>query len=49
MDERLRLAGRILFLGISPDGKIIGYLCHPDSELAREFASLAELPRSGVF
>ncbi len=49
MDERLRMAGRILFLGICPDGKIIGYLCHPDSELAREFASLGELPRHGVF
>ena len=49
MDERLRLAGRILFLGICPDGKIIGYLCHQDSELAREFALLDELPRSGVF
>jgi len=49
MDERLRLAGRILFLGISPDGRIIGYLCHPESELAREFVSLGELPRSGVF
>ena len=49
MDERLRLSGRILFLGICPDGRIIGYLCHPESELAREFASVGELPRSGVF
>ena len=49
MNEHLRMAGRILFLGICPDGKIIGYICHPDSDLAREFAALGELPRSGVF
>jgi hypothetical protein len=49
MDERLRLAGRILFLGIRSDGKIIGYLCHPDTELAHEVIALGELPQKGVF
>jgi len=49
MNENLRLAGRVLFMGICPDGKIIGYLCHPDSELARELASFGKLPVNGVF
>ena len=49
MNENLRLAGRVLFMGICPDGKIIGYLCHPDSELARELASFGKLPVTGVF
>ncbi len=49
MNENLRLAGRVLFMGICPDGKIIGYLCHPDSELARELSSYGALPGTGVF
>ena len=49
MDEKLRLPGRILFMGICPDGKIIGHLCHPESDLAKEFQSVQGLPRQGVF
>ncbi|ORJ61637.1 hypothetical protein B5V00_06165 [Geothermobacter hydrogeniphilus] len=49
MDESLRLSGRILFMGIRQDGKIVGYLCHPESELAKEFRTLKGLSQQGVF
>jgi hypothetical protein len=49
MNEKLRLAGRILFLGIHPNGTVIGYLCHPDSDIAREVNARVNLPRKGVF
>lgn len=49
MDEKLRLAGRILFLGIHPEGSVIGYLCHPDSDIAHEVTARGELPGKGVF
>ncbi len=49
MDESLRLPGRILFMGIRQDGRIVGHLCHPESELAREFNALKGLSQQGVF
>lgn len=49
MNEQLRLSGRLLFMGICPDGRIVGHLCHPDSELAREFNELPGLHSQGVF
>ena len=50
MNERLRLAGRILLMGVCPDGKVIGYLCHPDSDLAREVSEIQSgLVSTGVF
>ena len=49
MDERLRLAKRILFLGIHPNGTVIGYLCHPESGIAHEVNARGALPRHGVF
>lgn len=44
-----RIEGRLLFLGITDDGKIIGHVVSPDSEIARELGSLKELQDVGVF
>jgi len=44
-----RMAGRILFLGIRPDGQIFGYIVAPSDRLAVDFLSLDELPQVGVF
>lgn len=44
-----RLAGRILFLSSTKDGKVLGYVTHPDSELTREFLSLSLEDEHGVF
>lgn len=44
-----RMAGRILFLGIRPDGQIFGYVVAPSDKLAVDFLSLGELPQAGVF
>lgn len=44
-----RMAGRILFLGIRPDGKIYGHVVPPSDRLAKDFLSLGELPQAGVF
>lgn len=49
MNEKQRLAGRILFLGIHPEGSVIGYLCHPDSQIAHEVIAQGVLPSIGVF
>ena len=44
-----RLSGRILFLGVTPDQVIVGYVAAGDSDLAHEFRALALLPTLGVF
>ena len=44
-----RLENRILFLGVSDDKKIFGFVIGPDSELEREFLSLGNLETHGVF
>lgn len=44
----VRQAGRMLFLGITSDRRIIGWVTAPDSGLAAEVKALGELPRTGV-
>lgn len=44
-----RALGRLLFLGVTRQGEIIGYAASQDSALAREFRSLRGLPVAGVF
>jgi hypothetical protein len=44
-----RIEGRLLFLGVTDDGKIIGYVVAKDSELANEFNALSDLQSVGVF
>ncbi len=45
----VRQAGRMLFLGVTADRRIVGWVTAPNSALAREIRSLGELPRTGVF
>jgi hypothetical protein len=44
-----RMAGRLLFLGIRPDGQIFGHVVAASDRLAVDFLSLGELPQAGVF
>lgn len=44
-----RLPGRILFLAITEDSKIVGFVVDGNSEIAREFESLGLVPQAGVF
>lgn len=44
-----RIEGRLLFFGISTDGKIISHVVWPESQIAIEFFSLNNLPETGVF
>lgn len=44
-----RLAGRVLFLGVDRDGKVLGYVTPPDSGLSREVKSLHIEAGRGVF
>ncbi len=44
-----RIEGRLLFMGISSDGRIIGHVVAPESEIANEFNSYKEFPNAGVF
>jgi hypothetical protein len=46
---RSRLPGRVLFLGVTVDQGVLGYVCHPDSQLAREFDALRDIVQIGVF
>ena len=43
MNSEARIAGRVLLLGVRPDGIVFGYVAGPDSDLAREFE--AKYPR----
>jgi hypothetical protein len=45
----IRLVDRLLFLGVSEVGTLIGYVASPDSELAREFNNLNSYSEYGVF
>ena len=45
----VRLEGRIMFLGITPQGKVLAWVVGPDSALAREFRALENLELTGVF
>jgi hypothetical protein len=44
----VRQAGRLLFLGITADRRIIGWVTAHDSRLAGEVRALGELQRTGV-
>jgi hypothetical protein len=45
----VRLADRLLFLGVSNEGSVIGYVVSPESELAKEFNDLDAYSEYGVF
>jgi hypothetical protein len=45
----VRESGRVLFFGITPIGRIVGYAAARNSDLAREIASLNLQPDNGVF
>jgi hypothetical protein len=44
-----RIDGRLLFFGITSEGRIIGYVTPPDSSVSNEFNSLKELQQVGIF
>ena len=44
-----RIEARLLFLGITDDGKIIGFVVAPDSEISNEFNSHKKFTSVGVF
>ena len=44
-----RLRGRVLFLGVTPDRRVVGFVVGTDSEIAREFLALRFEPTLGVF
>lgn len=46
---RGRAAGRVLFLGVTDNGRIIGHVAAANTGLARSFDALGELPMNGVF
>jgi hypothetical protein len=46
---RSRQSGRLLFLGICKDGKILGYITGPESPIATEIRNIAGLEQQGVF
>lgn len=45
----VRLSGRLLFLSVSSQGEILGYVTHPDSSIAADFNGLNGLKDYGVF
>lgn len=44
-----RLAGRLMFLGIRPDGQVFGHVVSPRSALSREFSQYRDMPQVGLF
>ncbi len=44
-----RLANRLLFIGVTNSGQILGYVAHPESEIAKEFQNEKELSENGIF
>lgn len=44
-----RLEGRVMFLGVTPDARIVAWVVGPESQLAREFGALRNLEQTGVF
>ena len=44
-----RLGGRVLFLGVSPDRRVIGFVAGGNSEIGREFLAARLAPTLGVF
>ena len=45
----VRIADRIMFFGVSEDGKVLGFVDEPDSIIANEYNKLKELPSIAVF
>ncbi len=46
---RVRDEGRVLILGITPDGRVLGFASQADHPVAREVRSFVDLERVGVF
>ena len=44
-----KMPGRLLFLGLDDQRRIIGYVVTPDSEIAADFNKMTDLPVNGVF
>lgn len=44
-----RDAGRVLFIGVTNDGRMIGFVAAANSKLVNELDSLGKLPQAGVF
>ncbi len=44
-----RLADRLLFIGVGKNGAVLGYVAHPNSEIAKEFTLEKNLGEHGVF
>ncbi|MPL94409.1 hypothetical protein SDC9_40562 [bioreactor metagenome] len=44
-----RLEGRVLVLSVGKYGKVLGYVAHPESEIATEISSMSNLEIHGVF
>jgi hypothetical protein len=44
-----KIPGRILFFGVSNDGKILGHVVSPDSEIANEYNSSPPTNNYGIF
>lgn len=46
---RSRLHGRILFLSVTNNGNVLGYVVSPESEIANEFNQVENIKNHGVF
>lgn len=44
-----RIPHRLLFLGVSPNGRVNGYVCGPNSGIANEFQNMEGLKHKGIF
>ena len=44
-----RIEGRVLFMGVADDGRIIGHVVSPEHQIANEFKQLKNLNEVGVF
>lgn len=44
-----RMVGRVLFLGVTPDGRILAWACSGESVIGKQYRSLPALERIGVF
>lgn len=47
--KRGRENGRVLFMGVTKSGSIIGYLASPESAIAKSVAALKRIERHGLF
>lgn len=48
-NRRGRDSGRVLFMGVAADGRVIGYLASPESVIARSVAELSHVEMHGLF